>query len=282
MSIWTNSSSSCVLTVLTHVHSSLHSTHRHIGHDSSGFTSCIFSSEPTAAQVNAHGHFTATHYSKDLLLSLSYIFVLTYVCNLNQFYEVSVCLNLETVRARSMGNQVSERAPGSPFLPGLQSPLHVVVVGVDGAGKTSLLYRLTLQDFVEAAPTKGFNTERVRLSGGALYQVWDVGGQDKLRPLWKAYARRTHGLVFVVDAADPERLDEAKVELHRMARCPESQGVPILLLANKQDLPGALTPAQVDKACLSTSSARPRCTTHRPAPLWTDTACSWDWTCSIT
>ncbi|XP_072298451.1 ADP-ribosylation factor-like protein 4D [Eucyclogobius newberryi] len=147
-----------------------------------------------------------------------------------------------------MGNQLSERAPGSPyFLPGLQT-LHIVVIGLDSAGKTSLLYRLKLSDFVDTIPTKGFNMERVRLSGGCLYQVWDVGGQDKLRPLWKSYARRMDGLVFVVDAADLERMEEARAELHRMARSPESQRVPILLLANKQDLPGALTPAQVEKA----------------------------------
>uniref|UniRef100_A0A3B4A175 ADP-ribosylation factor-like 11 n=1 Tax=Periophthalmus magnuspinnatus TaxID=409849 RepID=A0A3B4A175_9GOBI len=149
-----------------------------------------------------------------------------------------------------MGNQLSERAPGGPFLPGLAQSLHIVVVGLDSSGKTSLLYRLKLGEFVETVPTKGFNMERVRLSGGGgggggLYQVWDVGGQDKQRPLWKAYARRTDGLVFVVDAADTERLEEARAELHRMARCPESQGAPILLLANKQDLPGAMTPAQV-------------------------------------
>ncbi|XP_033826880.1 ADP-ribosylation factor-like protein 4D [Periophthalmus magnuspinnatus] len=150
-----------------------------------------------------------------------------------------------------MGNQLSERAPGGPFLPGLAQSLHIVVVGLDSSGKTSLLYRLKLGEFVETVPTKGFNMERVRLSGGGgggLYQVWDVGGQDKQRPLWKAYARRTDGLVFVVDAADTERLEEARAELHRMARCPESQGAPILLLANKQDLPGAMTPAQVEKA----------------------------------
>uniref|UniRef100_A0A8C6UL54 Uncharacterized protein n=1 Tax=Neogobius melanostomus TaxID=47308 RepID=A0A8C6UL54_9GOBI len=74
------------------------------------------------------------------------------------------------------------------------------------------------------------------------------GGQEKLRPLWKSYTRRTDGLVFVVDAADPERMEEARLELHRVARSQENQGVPILVLANKQDLPGAMAAIQVDKA----------------------------------
>lgn len=131
-------------------------------------------------------------------------------------------------------------------MPGLQS-LHCVVIGLDSAGKTALLYRLKLHEFVNTIPTRGFNMERLKISGCS-YQVWDVGGQEKLRPLWKSYTRRTDGLVFVVDAADPERMEEARLELHKMARSQENQGVPILVLANKQDLPGAMSAIQVDKA----------------------------------
>ncbi|KAM7137641.1 ADP-ribosylation factor-like protein 4D [Macrochelys suwanniensis] len=149
-----------------------------------------------------------------------------------------------------MGNQLAEIAPAPPFLPPFQA-LHVVVIGLDAAGKTSLLYRLKLQEFVRSAPTKGFNTERVRVPlGGSRavpFQVWDVGGQEKLRPLWKSYTRRTDGLVFVVDSAEGERMEEARVELHRISRTAENQGVPVLILANKQDLPGALAAAEVEK-----------------------------------
>ncbi|TNN03296.1 hypothetical protein fugu_000325 [Takifugu bimaculatus] len=88
-------------------------------------------------------------------------------------------------------------APSAPsFLPGFHS-LHVVVIGLDSAGKTSLLYRLKLKEFVKTIPTKGFNTEKVRVPVGTsrsiCFQVWDVGGQEKLRPLWKSYTRRTDG-----------------------------------------------------------------------------------------
>ena len=150
---------------------------------------------------------------------------------------------------------MTEIAPNTPFLPSFQS-LHVVVIGLDSAGKTSLLYRLKLREFVETIPTKGFNMERIKVSmgnskaGGTTFQVWDVGGQEKLRPLWKSYTRRTDGLVFVVDAAEPERLEEAKVELHRISRSPENQGVPVLVLANKQDRDGALSALEVDACAL--------------------------------
>lgn len=151
-----------------------------------------------------------------------------------------------------MGNQLTEIAPNPPFLPRFQS-LHIVVIGLDSAGKTALLYRLKLREFVETIPTKGFNMERIKVSMGnsksnsTTLQVWDVGGQDKLRPLWKSYTRRTDGLVFVVDSAESERMEEAKVELHRIARSAENQGVPLLVLANKQDLDGAASAAEVEK-----------------------------------
>lgn len=150
-----------------------------------------------------------------------------------------------------MGNQLTEIAPNTPFLQNFQS-LHVVVIGLDAAGKTSLLYRLKLKEFVKTIPTKGFNTEKIKVAVGSsraiTFQVWDVGGQEKLRPLWKSYTRRTDGMVFVVDSTETERMEEAKVELHKITRTSENQGVPVLVLANKQDLASALSVSEVEKA----------------------------------
>lgn len=150
-----------------------------------------------------------------------------------------------------MGNQLTDIAPGTPsFLPNFQS-LHVVVIGLDSAGKTSLLYRLKLKEFVKTIPTKGFNTEKIKVAVGTSrainFQVWDVGGQEKLRPLWKSYTRRTDGIVFVVDSTELERMEEARVELHKITRTSENQGVPVLILANKQDQDSALSVTEVEK-----------------------------------
>lgn len=82
-------------------------------------------------------------------------------------------------------------------------------------------------------------------SKGTTFLVWDIGGQDKLRPLWRSYTRCTDGIVFVVDSVDEERMEEARFELLRTVRIPENKGVPILVLANKQDLPGAKDPLEV-------------------------------------
>ncbi|KAL9873512.1 ADP ribosylation factor-like 4 isoform 2-T2 [Glossina fuscipes fuscipes] len=82
---------------------------------------------------------------------------------------------------------------------------------------------------------------------GIHFLIWDVGGQEKLRPLWRSYTRCTDGILFVVDSVDVERMEEAKMELLRMAKCPDNQGVPVLIFANKQDLPGAREPKELEK-----------------------------------
>ncbi|CAM9613262.1 unnamed protein product [Lampetra planeri] len=153
-----------------------------------------------------------------------------------------------------MGNSLSgEGGTASSALPslGLGAPLHVTLLGLDSAGKTALLYRLKLGEFLHTTPTVSFNTERLRLQhapGLAVsFHFWDVGGQEKLRPLWRSYVRGADGLVFVADASDPERLEEARCELLRVSRLPECQGVPVLVAASKSDLPGALPADEVGR-----------------------------------
>jgi len=75
--------------------------------------------------------------------------------------------------------------------------------------------------------------------------MWDVGGQDKIRVLWKHYFRNTDALIYVVDSHDQERIDLAASELHEMLADPELANACVLVYANKQDLPGALNPSLV-------------------------------------
>ena len=129
--------------------------------------------------------------------------------------------------------------------------VHVVMLGLDSAGKSTVLYRLKFDQYVNTVPTVGFNCEKVKgTSGkakGVSFMIWDVGGQDKVRPLWRSYTRSTDGIVFVLDSVDLERMEEARVELMRTARSSEIAGVPILVLANKQDLPRAQNSEAVEK-----------------------------------
>lgn len=85
----------------------------------------------------------------------------------------------------------------------------------------------------------GFNVETVTYKN-VKFNVWDVGGQDKIRPLWRHYYTGTQGLVFVVDSQDRERIDEARQELHRILSDREMKECLLLVFANKQDLPGGM------------------------------------------
>jgi len=118
------------------------------------------------------------------------------------------------------------------------------MVGLDAAGKTTILYKLKLGEIVTTIPTIGFNVETVSYKK-INFTVWDVGGQDKIRPLWRHYYQNTQGLIFVVDSNDKDRLAEAKEELHKMLREDELREAKLLCFCNKQDIPGALTVAQV-------------------------------------
>ncbi|NPA71689.1 MAG: GTP-binding protein [Gammaproteobacteria bacterium] len=104
-------------------------------------------------------------------------------------------------------------------------------------GKTTILYKLKLNEIVTTIPTIGFNVERLETIRGLSFTVWDVGGQEKIRRLWKHYYQNCDGLIFVVDSSDRERLAEAKNELFGLLQSDAMKGVPFVVLANKQDLP---------------------------------------------
>ncbi|XP_061695269.1 ADP-ribosylation factor 1-like 2 [Syngnathoides biaculeatus] len=122
--------------------------------------------------------------------------------------------------------------------------MRILMVGLDAAGKTTILYKLKLGEVVTTIPTIGFNVETVEYKNIS-FTVWDVGGQDKIRPLWRHYFQNTQGLIFVVDSNDRERCTEAREELMRMLAEDELRGALLLVLANKQDLPNAMTAAEI-------------------------------------
>jgi len=93
--------------------------------------------------------------------------------------------------------------------------MRILMVGLDAAGKTTILYKLKLGEIVTTIPTIGFNVETVEYKN-ICFTVWDVGGQSKIRPLWRHYFQNTQGLIFVVDSNDRERIAEAEKELQNM------------------------------------------------------------------
>ncbi|KAJ6858659.1 hypothetical protein NC652_041069 [Populus alba x Populus x berolinensis] len=89
--------------------------------------------------------------------------------------------------------------------------MRVVMLGLDAAGKTTILYKLHIGEVLSTVPTIGFNVEKVQYKN-VVFTVWDVGGQEKLRPLWRHYFNNTDGLIYVVDSLDRERIGRAKAE----------------------------------------------------------------------
>ncbi|CAF0714559.1 unnamed protein product [Adineta steineri] len=122
--------------------------------------------------------------------------------------------------------------------------MRILMVGLDAAGKTTILYKLKLGEIVTTIPTIGFNVETVEYKNIS-FTVWDVGGQDKIRPLWRHYFQNTQGLIFVVDSNDRERVGEAREELQRMLSEDELREATLLIFANKQDLPNAMNAAEI-------------------------------------
>lgn len=86
----------------------------------------------------------------------------------------------------------------------------------------------------------GFNVETIHPCRGVSLTVWDVGGQDHIRTLWHHYFDKVDGLVFVIDATDQRRLSSAKAELLAIFQHESMKQVPLVIIANKQDKPGAL------------------------------------------
>ena len=93
-------------------------------------------------------------------------------------------------------------------------------------------------------PTIGFNLESLEYKN-IKFTMWDIGGQDKLRPLWRHYFLNTNGVIFVVDSNDHDRIEGARDELAKMLNEDEMKNATLLVFANKQDLPNAMTPAEI-------------------------------------
>jgi ADP-ribosylation factor protein 1 len=120
----------------------------------------------------------------------------------------------------------------------------MLMVGLDAAGKTTILYKLKLGEVVTTIPTIGFNVETVQYKQTS-FTCWDVGGPDKIRPLWRHYFQQTQVVIFVVDSNDRERIGEAAEELQKMIREDELRDAAVVVIANKQDLPNAMPVAEV-------------------------------------
>ena len=122
--------------------------------------------------------------------------------------------------------------------------VRILMVGLDAAGKTTILYQFKMGEIVKTIPTIGFNVETLEYKG-LNFTAWDIGGQDKIRVLWKQYYQNADSLIFVVDSNDRDRINEAAEELKKILAEEDLKDCIVLVMANKQDINGALSPAEV-------------------------------------
>merc|ERR1712125_13014 len=140
----------------------------------------------------------------------------------------------------------------------------ILMLGLDNAGKTTILKKLSEEDITHIMPTQGFNIKSIVQEGFKL-NVWDIGGQKTIRPYWSNYFESSDALVYVIDGSDTRRLEESGEELKELLAEDKLGGIPLLVFANKQDLLQAV-PANEISTALQLSGIGDR--------TWTIQACS--------
>ncbi|KAI8817039.1 ADP-ribosylation factor family-domain-containing protein [Fimicolochytrium jonesii] len=126
-----------------------------------------------------------------------------------------------------------------------EKEIRILILGLDNAGKTTILKRITGESISGVSPTLGFNIKTVAFRGYKL-NIWDIGGQKSIRSYWRNYFEQTDAVVWVVDSADRvERFEGCREELGGVLGEERLAGATLLIYANKQDIPGALTPTAI-------------------------------------
>ena len=120
----------------------------------------------------------------------------------------------------------------------------LLVLGLDNSGKTTILKKLSDEDITHIMPTQGFNIKSLMRDGFKL-NVWDIGGQKSIRPYWRNYYDQTDALIYVIDSADRRRMEESGVELQSLLDEERLSHVPLMVMANKQDLINALSEQEI-------------------------------------
>ena len=116
----------------------------------------------------------------------------------------------------------------------------IIIIGLDNAGKTTLLHTMLTHHFSQFEQTQSFTRENIKF-GNVVMNIYDLGGHQCVRSCWKDYYPNSKAIVFVIDASDLTRLDEAKQELQMLLDDQALQKIPILILGNKQDIAGCLS-----------------------------------------
>ncbi|KAI8373334.1 putative ADP-ribosylation factor-like 2-like protein [Blakeslea trispora] len=128
-----------------------------------------------------------------------------------------------------------------------EKEMRILMLGLDNAGKTTILKRINGEPIDTISPTLGFNIKTLEHEDYKL-NIWDVGGQKSIRSYWRNYFEQTDALVWVVDSADRLRLQDCQRELSQLLQEERLAGATLLVFANKQDIKGALSEQEIKEA----------------------------------
>lgn len=121
-----------------------------------------------------------------------------------------------------------------------EKEVRILVLGLDNAGKTTIVRKFCGESIDTIEPTLGFSIKTITHKNYSL-NIWDVGGQRTIRAYWRNYFEQTDGLIWVVDSSDRERLQMCREELMKLLQQEKLMGASLVIFANKQDLGGALS-----------------------------------------
>ncbi|GIY85054.1 ADP-ribosylation factor-like protein 8B [Caerostris darwini] len=122
--------------------------------------------------------------------------------------------------------------------------MEITLVGLQAAGKTTFVNVVAKDPSIDTIPTIGFNMRRV-VQGRTVIKVWDLGGEKRFRSMWERYCRGVTVILYMVDAANHEKLEESVWELQNLLQKPQLSNIPILVLGNKTDLPTSLSESEL-------------------------------------
>uniref|UniRef100_G7PKK8 ADP-ribosylation factor-like protein 5A n=1 Tax=Macaca fascicularis TaxID=9541 RepID=G7PKK8_MACFA len=128
----------------------------------------------------------------------------------------------------------------------------VIIVGLDNAGKTTILYQFSMNEVVHTSPTIGSNVEEIVINN-TRFLMWDIGGQESLRSSWNTYYTNTEFVIVVVDSTDRERISVTREELYKMLAHEDLRKAGLLIFANKQDVKECMTVAEISQFLKLTS-----------------------------
>ena len=124
--------------------------------------------------------------------------------------------------------------------------MRILFLGLDNAGKTTIVRKFAGEDVSTIQPTLGFNIKTL-IHRDYRLNTWDIGGQKTIRSYWRNYFESTDGIIWVVDSTNIDRMDSCNEEMQKLLSEERLSGASLLVFANKQDLPNSLKPEEITK-----------------------------------